>query len=498
MRGAPTLLDALADPRIFPGTPMLAPSWAPWRVFFKGLYGLALLPEEQSLYAACTGRRGTVRVDEAWVVVGRRGGKTRAMATLTAWYTACVDVRAYLAPGERGVFMVVAAERKQATRFLNYVRGAFTASPVLRTLLANEKAETLELTTGIDIEVTTCSSVSVRSATCVGAVLDEIASWPMEDAADPDHEILGALRPSMATIPDAPLIAISSPHARRGELWKAYQAHFGREDAPVLVWQAATEVMHPGNAKLRRDAAKMAAEDPARAAAEFGAQFRSDVETLVTLEVLDACTVPGRHELSPVPPDACVTSPVTYVAAVDPSGGSADSFTLAIAHRAGDRAVLDLVREVRPPFSPEAVVRDFAAVLRVYGITQVIGDRFGGVWVREKFRDHAIGYELASQAKSEVYLALLPLLNSHQVELLDVPRLRAQLQGLERYAARGGRDTVDHRPKSHDDVANAAALALVAAAGRGGARESWTFYEETEALGDPLGHDVAPRVPAVF
>ena len=57
------------------------------------------------------------------------------------------------------------------------------------------------------------------------------------------------------------------------------------------------------------------------------------------------------------------------VAFCDPAGGSGTaSMTLAIAH-AGRRdgkvvAVLDLIREVRPPFSPEAVVAEFARAAR--------------------------------------------------------------------------------------------------------------------------------------
>jgi hypothetical protein len=46
-------------------------------------------------------------------------------------------------------------------------------------------------------------------------------------------------------------------------------------------------------------------------------------------------------------------------------------------------------------------------------------------------------------------------LNAHRAELLDVPRLSAQLCALERRTARGGRDTIDHPPGTHDDLANA-------------------------------------------
>jgi hypothetical protein len=119
--------------------------------------------------------------------------------------------------------------------------------------------------------------------------------------------------------------------------------------------------------------------------------------------------------------------------------------------------VLDLLREIRPPFSPEAVVAEFSQVLKSYRIRKVIGDRYGGEWPRERFQIHGISYEVSALPKSQLYLNLLPLLNSGRAELLDSPRLIAQLVGLERRTARGGRDSIDHAPNAHDDVANAAA-----------------------------------------
>ena len=69
-----------------------------------------------------------------------------------------------------------------------------------------------------------------------------------------------------------------------------------------------------------------------------------------------------------------------------------------------------------------------------------------------------------ARPKSDLYVDLLPLLNSRRIELLDHPRLVTQLCGLERRTARGGRDSIDHGPGGHDDLANAiagvAALAL--------------------------------------
>jgi hypothetical protein len=197
--------------------------------------------------------------------------------------------------------------------------------------------------------------------------------------------------------------------------------------------------------------------DPASAAAEYGAQFRTDVETYIAREVVDAAMVPGRFELPPL-------SGTNYIAFVDPSGGTSDSMTMAIAHRVErDRVMLDAVRERRPPFSPDDVVLEFVSLLKSYNIRTVWGDRYAGEWPRERFRVHGITYEVAEQSKSDLYRDLLPILNSGRAELLDVPRLVSQLCGLERRTARGGRDSVDHAPGAHDDLANSVAGAIVSA-----------------------------------
>jgi hypothetical protein len=80
---------------------------------------------------------------------------------------------------------------------------------------------------------------------------------------------------------------------------------------------------------------------------------------------------------------------------------------------------------------------------------------------------HGIRYEPSDMVKNEIYLSFVPLLNSSRVELLDHPKLVSQLCGLERRTARGGRDSIDHPPNAHDDVANAAAGACLLAVGFG-------------------------------
>src|SRR5205823_14368375 len=159
------------------------------------------------------------------------------------------------------------------------------------------------------------------------------------------REIVAALRPAMSTVPGALLIGISSPYARRGVLWDMHRRHYG-QDGDVLVWQAPTRAMNP--TVDERVIAEAYEADEASAAAEYGAEFRRAIESFITREAVEAVVVPDRRELPPL-------SALSYVGFVDPSGGSSDSMTLAIAHQEqrGDQVVvvLDAVREVRPPFS---------------------------------------------------------------------------------------------------------------------------------------------------
>ncbi len=134
--------------------------------------------------------------------------------------------------------------------------------------------------------------------------------------------------------------------------------------------------------------------------------------------------------------------------------------TLAIAHREGTAVVLDLLRERKPPFAPREVAEEFSITLWNYWLRTVYGDAYGGQWPREQFAAHGIEYRVADKARTELYLSMLPRINSVSVELLDNRRLVQQLVNLERRMARSGRESVDHPSGQHDDVANAAAGAI--------------------------------------
>lgn len=146
---------------------------------------------------------------------------------------------------------------------------------------------------------------------------------------------------------------------------------------------------------------------------------------------------------------------VDHRAFVDMSGGSNDDAVLAIGHRRADgRYVVDRLVEqgCAPPFDPRRAIERFVPVLREYSVVTVTGDAYAGQTFRKDFEHRGINYVVADATKSEMYEALEPKLNAHEVVLPDVPRLEQQLLGL---VWRGGR--IDHQSGEHDDFANAAA-----------------------------------------
>jgi hypothetical protein len=446
---------ALADPNLF-ARHFRNKSWAAWKTFLRALFAEPPIGDDLEVWRARTGRETwpTAPFTEAAVIVGRRGGKSRVLALVAVYLAAFRDYAPYLAPGEVATIGVLAVDKGQARAIFRFVIGLLRAVPMLEPLIVKRDTETIELSNRVVIEIGTASFRSTRGYSYAAVLCDEVAFWRSDETSlNPDVEILRALRPGLATIPGSMLLIASSPYSQRGELYNAFRRHFGREDARVLVWKASTAEMNPSIDKRIIDEAYE--DDPESAKAEYGGEFRTDLADFVSRETIDAVVMWGRCELPPEPG-------VTYSGFVDPSGGVSDSMTLAIGHLGRNNAcVLDAAVEIRPPLDPEQTVAEFAALLRRYGVSKIVGDKYGGEWPRARFAEHGIEFEQSARPKSDLYRDLLPLLNARRVELLDLPRLSAQLCGLERRTARSGCDSIDHAPNAHDDLANAVAGVLV-------------------------------------
>jgi hypothetical protein len=452
-------------------------SWAAWRVVAKALdgQGATFTRAEQALFEACTGRTRvpTEPPAEVFGIIGRRSGKSRFAGAVAA--RAAGLIRYPLAPGERAVVGLAAADREQARVMLGYTLAPFEASADWRGLVRRPSPWArladlvtrrtrwgFDLTTGATVEVRTAAFGSIRGRTYAAVVADELAYWQREEGSNPASEVLGAVRPGLVTL-GGPLIGISSPYAKAGPLWEAWTRYYGKDDARVLVWKAPSRVMNPTiPERVVLDALER---DEASARSEWLAEFRSDLESFLSSEQLARVVVPGRGELPPR-----VGEEGDYLAFCDPATGAGqDSMTLAIVHLEAEGpdappvVVVDALREHKPPFNPREVTREYAALCRAYACDVVYGDRHGMGWIDQAFASHHLTYQVAESSKSELYAALLPLITTGSLELPDHPRLVQQLQGLERRPTGTGRDAIDHRSRGHEDLANAVAGAAVLA-----------------------------------
>ena len=460
MTGEVPIADFIRDEQLL-GRWFSGPSWENWFTILKGAFAQSLNEAEFARFVEIAERDPPARrCRELWLAIGRRGGKDSIASAIATYFAAALNFVPYLRPGERATILCLACDRNQAAIVFGYIKAYFELVPLLKPLVHRITADTVELINGVDILVATSSYRSVRGKTVALAIMDEVCFWREEGGtfANPDTEIYSALVPSLTTLRGAGalIIGLSTVHRKTGLLYNKWREHHGRP-GDILVIRAPSRTFNPllDDGEIAADIAL----DPARGEAEWLSEWRSDLQDFVDRQVVEALVFPGRHELPPL-------RELNYVGFVDASGGSSDSYTAAVSHNDAKTgmAVLDALREIRPPFSPEVATAEHAAFLKSYRINRVTGDRYAGQWPADQFLKHGITYHPSERSKSEIYSEMLPSLNAHKVELLDNQRLITQLCGLERRVVRGtGRESIDHGVGRHDDACNAACGALLLA-----------------------------------
>jgi hypothetical protein len=234
-----TILDFVAHPKVLNDQTLSVAQ----KTFLKATYGLSLTSEELEIYQRATGRSEYVPAEqnEATLIAGRRGGKTSKIAAPIALYEAIRDH--HLARGDRGYVMLIAPAKSQAQIAMRYIRTYLQSSSILRKYMARQRRDEIELTNGVSIVCYPCSYIAVRGVSVVCAICDELAFWQHEEtAANPEEEVVAALRPAMATFPTAKLIKISTPYRKEGILWREFQE---RAELDHLVWQLTSPEMNP-------------------------------------------------------------------------------------------------------------------------------------------------------------------------------------------------------------------------------------------------------------
>jgi hypothetical protein len=434
------------------------------------------VPEDHlELFHACTGRQRppTGGFSEVAVIAGARAGKdSRIAAPIVVFEAVFGGHERHLARGERGVIPLVAQDARAAKIAYGYVRDYLTRSPMLSALVDDVLASEIILTNSLAIAIFPSTLRSLRGWSIPAGVLDELAFFRLEGAADSDVEIQASIRRGMVSFPRTKLVKISTPYMKSGVLYDDFRRGFGQDDPDLLVWKASSLLMNPSLTSDRLDRERRI--DPSRFAREYEAEFADDLESFLPGAWVDQAVIPGRHELPPL-------DGVRYLGAVDPSGGGADAFTVAIVHVEGDGAQRRVVQDVMKGWQRrgadaanlEGVVAEIVSLCRRYQLHHVVGDRYGSQWVREAFRRAGLQYrdaelrvdgEMKYLDKSAAYAEVEPVFAQGRVEILDHPQLVRELKLLERRPRVGGKAIIDHPHGGHDDHANALALAVALAA----------------------------------
>ncbi len=453
----PNIIEFVTDPQF------LGLSVSPAQeTLLRAIYGLPLTREQSDLWQQCTGRTHYPAhpFSEVTILAGARAGKDSRIAAPIVCYEALLGGHErQVAKGERGVIPLVAQDQRATKIAFDYIREYLMSSPILKSEVADVLSSEVTLANGLSISCFPSTLRSLRGWSIPAGVLDELAFFRLEGSADSDAEIQASIRRGMLAFASTRLVKISTPYMKGGVLYDDFQRAFGQNDPDLLVWRASSILMNPvlKPARLARERRL----DSARFAREYEAEFVDDQAAFLPTAWVDDAVVPGRYDLPP-------QGRLHYVAAVDPSGGGADAFTLAIVHPEDSGRVVQDVMKGRERVGTQApdlagVVSEYASIVKAYGCQEVVGDRYSAEWVRQAFADVGIRYRNVHQDRSAYYVEVEPLFSQGRIELLDHARLVRELRALERRPRAGGKDRIDHPRGGHDDYANALAIAAVEA-----------------------------------
>jgi len=448
------IIEAVRDPNILGDTLSDAQEAA-----LRAMYGLPLEGRQLEIAEQCAGKawKPGVEQGEAAFICGRRSGKSDKLAANIAIYEAFFREHR-LSPGETGVILLLAQNMRQAKVVRDYIEGKVRKSPILSQHVQNIRANEIELENRITIAIHPSSFRAIRGLSVVCCVCDEIAFWWTEDSyANPDVEVLRAVRPAMATFPHAKLVLVSSPYAMNGVLWDLWRRR--DEDSDVLIWHAPTRLMNPTVRETFLARAKR--QDPDFYAREYEAEFAEAVSGFLPAIAIEAAVVRDRESLPPEPGHV-------YVSAMD-AAFKGDRFTFCICHidSTRNKLIIDLLLgwqgSPRAPLSTQQVLPEMAKACRRYGIGTVFADQFGAAPLADVLAGWGLRLEevpFTSQSKQDIYGTLRSLLVDGCLELLDHRESLSELRGLEIELLPAGASRIGHGSGGHDDYADALALAV--------------------------------------
>lgn len=469
---------------------MLGNRWAelsrPQQVMLKSIYGLPLDEDELRIWSAQQNGAtyddlGYVvdidpigytpqRYNEAWIIAGRRMGKTdRIASTIVAYEAMFGGHEQFLTRGQNGYIFQIAQDLRNAQMALHFIFATIESSPVGLELLDGPPVrDEIRLRNNIIIKCIPCTVKAARGFAVPVAVLDEVGFWSFEaDSANQDEEVYRAVRKAQIQFPNKLTVGISSPYAKQGLLWKNYEAgtngkyaqnHRKKEFRNVLVAHAPTAAS--GNPLVTRESLLEERDrDPAAYERECLAQFQDSLSGFLDPKRIREAVMGDTGEIAPD------IATYTYVCAIDPAFKH-DAFALTIFHLDEDGMVVqDLVRRYKPQhgeaLNPNKIFDEIGPILSSYGIVSIFSDQYHleslqQLAMRRGFIIEGVPFKATNKAM--IYGSLQQLLNQNRIKLLDHSETLKELRQLERKLTGGGVVQISAPQGAYDDLATVVAL----------------------------------------
>lgn len=459
----------------------------PQQVALQSLYGLPIEQSEMDIWNAQQGganfddlgyvKEITKQIEyipkkysEAWMVVGRRGGKTDKFASTIVAYEACFGGHEeFVTRGQKAFIFQVAQDLRNAQHALHFIFAAIEESPVGKTLLDGPPVrDEIRLKNNIIIKCVPCTLKAVRGFACPVSVFDEVGVWYQEsDSANPDYEIYRAIKPAQIQFPNRLMVGISSPYNKSGLLYKYYEAGTDGKNAPfsdrkqfrnIIVIHSPTASM--GNKLVTKESLEEERDRDAKAfERECLAVFQDSISGFLDGKLLREAISMNVLEREPLP------DRYSYVASIDPAFKH-DAFGFTVFHLDEDgNVVQDCVRRYKPlkgrPLNPDAIFSDIEPILRSYGIVVIYSDQYHLESLQQLAMRYGFvieGVPFKATNKAAIYGSMQQLLGQHRLKLLDHSECLKELRMLEKKLTQGGVVQISAPSGQYDDLAAVTAI----------------------------------------
>lgn len=497
-------LEAISEPLLLKAA--FSELSLPQQVALKALYGLPLKGEELTIWSIFQGGAtydhlgyptavmnipySPKEYREAWCRFGRRSGKTdKFLAFVIAYEAVLGGHENYIKKGQKAICFLVSQNLQVARENYTFVLTTLESSPLFKKEIANTNADFIYLKNHITIGMAPPNGKALRGYAVPVVAMDEVAMWYSDaDSANPDYEVLRAIKYAQLQFPDRKRLGTSTPWTKEGLLWKYSEAGTEgrnikdpdkrRAFKGILAMHAPTAVMvgKPSGGLARaivtaEDLEKEFQEDPGAFEREALANFVDSISGFFNGGGLREAVDQGVYSRVPLPrPNYPLDPSPIYVAAIDPAF-KRDAFGFVIVHNSGaDGVVVDVAKRWKAlhgeVLNPDLILDEIKPLLDLYKIHILYSDQYHLESLQQLaiLKGFAIqGVPFTSKSKASIFGNLKQLLDAKKLRLLDwdgfakdsiaAKEMFDELIVLERRLTSGGAVQISAPNGRHDDMA---------------------------------------------